>query len=108
MKDWKVKIHRALRNKRGEMLIETVISSLIFIVLITSVTGIITTATNHVRETQREQERIQEAANQLVRKETVSGTMSVIATFPDATGSDIPTVSIIANTDYGEGMLYFW
>ncbi len=107
MKDWKGKTHRALLNKRGEMLIETVISSLIFIVLITSVTGIITSATNHVRETQREQERIQEAANELVQEGGASGTMIVNLTFPEASGSSVPRVASGVKTEYIEGLLYF-
>ncbi len=88
MKNLHNKITNALLNKKGEMLIETIISIMLFTFLIVGVTMIITSATNGIRTTQRLADTAQETANIML-----STAASPTAPHPDAVISDI-SVSI--------------
>ncbi len=108
MKKLKVK---ALLNKRGEMLIETIISIMLFTVLIIGVTTMITASTNRIRETQREAEAVQDTVNLLVTGDsTISeAPMEIKFTFTDNTA----TLSDVTVTDAGfvkiqEKLVYFY
>ncbi len=104
MKKLKAKIVDTLKNNNGEMLIETIISIMLFVVLIIGVTTMITAATNGIRTTRRETQQAQDAANNMVaRTITTSQSVEISATL-EVTSE--PDPSINAKTSLHDGILY--
>ncbi len=106
-------ITNALFNKRGEMLIETIISIMLFSVLLIGITGIVTSATNSVRETQRESDAVQETVNLMVTRDA---TLTAQTPAPDITLTLVdptdPTVTVDMTHEAAlvsaEDLVYFY
>ncbi len=110
----KARLANTLGNRKGEMLIETIISIMLFVVLMATVTTIITSATRGLRSTQREAENVQDTANNMVIRSatltpqvkdiTVTLENSALAD-PDATSVEVTQEAQLTSD---EGMLYFY
>ncbi len=119
MKNLQTKIANALLNKKGEMLIETIISIMLFTFLIVGVTMIITSATSGIRTTQRLADTAQETANMMLNtaasstapipNASISVTLEVSETTPPAPVTVTPvTVSHDGNLISQNSMIYFY
>ncbi len=111
MKKLKIKFADVLRNKKGEMLIETIISIMLFTFLIVGVTMIITSATNGIRTTQREADNVQQTANDFVTSSGLTPQSTEIKVVLEVGGAVPPTPATI--TQSGEiltqnDMIYFY
>ncbi len=114
MKKLKARLANTLRNRRGEMLIETIISIMLFVVLMVTVTTIITSATRGLRSTQREAENVQDTVNDMVIRsasltpQVTDITVTLENSALTGSGTTPVTVTQEAQLTSDEGMLYFY
>ncbi len=94
------------------MLIETIISVMLFTFLIAGVTMMISSATSGLRATRREAGDVQETANMMVSAPQSPQTTSVKVTLKTSTAADpnLTKKEITQNGEYisSEGLLYFY
>ncbi len=114
MKKLNNKLTSSLLNKKGEMLIETIISIMLFTFLITGVTMVITSATNGLRTTQRAAESAQDTANKMVTASTelspqdTNIVVSLEVSTSTGSGATPVTVQHSAKIILEEDLVYFY
>ncbi len=93
MKKLKIKLVGIVFNKKGEMLIETIISIMLFVVLISGVTMIISSATSGIRSTQREAEDVQNTVNMMMSEPDTSASDTTVTVVLDISTVTTPSTT---------------
>ncbi len=96
-----------LRSSKGEMLIETITSVVLFAVLIVGVTGMLSSATNRTANARNEAEVFRKAVNGISEK-NAEQTVKITIMLSDTGTEETTSIEEDVNLKTEEGLIYFY